>query len=103
MVNQIYATELQLNKASVSDTSCLDLHISIADSFITTKIYDKRDDFDLLIFIPRPKGSGDIAMSLTSVRPSVSCPLYNLNTVWNILMILHSYVEQVMTMCRVQK
>ena len=29
--------------------------------------------------------------------------LNNLITVWNVLMILHSYVEQVMTMCRVQK
>ena len=64
----IYAAELQLNKASVPDTLCLDLHISVADSFITTKIYGKRDDFDLLIFIPQPKDSGDIAMSLTSVH-----------------------------------
>ena len=45
----------------------------------------------------------------SSVRPSIRtsirkhfCPLNNLNTVWNVLMILHSYVEQVMTMCRVQ-
>ena len=29
--------------------------------------------------------------------------LYNLNTLWNIITILHSYVEQVMTMCRVQE
>ena len=28
-------------------------------------------------------------MSLVSVRPSVSCPLYNLTTIWNILMMLH--------------
>ena len=49
------------------------------------------------IFIPRPKGSGDIAMNQASVRPPVSCPLYNLKTIWNILMILHSYVEQVVT------
>ena len=27
-------------------------------------------------------------MILASIRPSVSCPLYNLKTVWNILMIL---------------
>ena len=45
------------------------------------------------IFIPRPKGSGDIAMSLASVRTSVR----------NILMILHSYLEQAKMMCRVQK
>ena len=32
-----------------------------------------------------------------------SCPLCNLNTLWNIIMILHSYVEQVMTICRVQE
>ena len=32
-----------------------------------------------------------------------SCPLCNLNTLWNITIILHSYIEQVMTMCRVQE
>ena len=26
--------------------SFLDLHLSISDGFVTTKIYDKRDDFD---------------------------------------------------------
>ena len=37
-----------MNKANVSDTevSFLDLRLSIADSFVKTKIYDKRDDFD---------------------------------------------------------
>ena len=29
--------------------------------------------------------------------------LHNLNTLWNIIMILHSYVEQVMTMCHIQE
>ena len=33
-----------------------------------------------------------------SVRKDFSCPLNNLNTVWNIMMIFHSYVEEVMTM-----
>ena len=37
------------------------------------------------------------------ISDPISCPLYNLNTLWNIIMILHSYVEQVMTMCRVQE
>ena len=48
MVNRIYPSELQLNKANVSDTetSFLDLHLSILDGFVKTKIYDKRDDFD---------------------------------------------------------
>ena len=36
MVNRIYPSELQLNKANVSDTkaSFLDLHLSISDSFV---------------------------------------------------------------------
>ena len=28
------------------ETSILDLHLSISDGFVKTKIYDKRDDFD---------------------------------------------------------
>ena len=45
VVNRIYPSELQVNKASVSDTevSFLDLHLSISDGFVKTKIYDKRD------------------------------------------------------------
>ena len=48
MVNRIYHSELQLNKANVSDTkaSILDLYLSISDGFVKTKIYDKSDDFD---------------------------------------------------------
>ena len=48
MVNRIYPSELQLNKAKVSDTeaSFFYLHLSISDGFVKTKIYDKRDDFD---------------------------------------------------------
>ena len=36
MVNHIYPSELQLNKANVSDTeaSFLDLHLSISDGFV---------------------------------------------------------------------
>ena len=47
MVGRIYPSELQLHKANVSDTeaSFLDLHLSISDGFVKTKIYDKRDDF----------------------------------------------------------
>ena len=43
MVNRIYLSELQLNKANVSDTeaSIFDLHLSISDGFVKTKIYDK--------------------------------------------------------------
>ena len=62
MVNRIYHSELQLNKANVSDTetSFLDLHLSISDGFVTTKIYDKRDDFDIVNF---PFLDGDVPRS----------------------------------------
>ena len=48
IVNQIYPPELQLNKANISDTEApiLDLHLSVANGFVISKIYDKRDDFD---------------------------------------------------------
>ena len=48
MVNRIYPSELHLYKVNMSDTeaSFLDLHVSISDGFVKTKIYDKRDDFD---------------------------------------------------------
>ena len=48
IVNQIYPPELQLNKANASDTEApfFDLHLSVSNGFVSTKIYDKRDDFD---------------------------------------------------------
>ena len=48
IVSQIYHIELQLNKANTSDTDAafLDLHLSISNDIVSTKIYDKRDDFD---------------------------------------------------------
>ena len=48
MVVRIYPPELQLNKANTSDTEApfLDLHLSISNGFVSSKIYDKRDDFD---------------------------------------------------------
>ena len=51
MVGQIYATELQLNKANSSDTeaSFLDLNLSITNGIVSSKIYDKRDDFNFEI------------------------------------------------------
>ena len=64
MVNRIYPSELQLNKANVSDTeaSFLDLHLSISDGFVQTKIYDKRDDFDFDI-VNFPFLDGDVPRS----------------------------------------
>ena len=48
MVSQIYPAKLQLNKVNTSDTEApfLDLHVSILDEFVSSKIYNKRDDFD---------------------------------------------------------
>ena len=48
MLNQTYPPALKLNKANTSDTETpiLDLHLSISNDFVSTKIYDKRDDFD---------------------------------------------------------
>ena len=51
MVNQIYSSELQLKKANTSDTEAvfLDLHLSISYNIVSTKNYDKRDDFEFEI------------------------------------------------------
>ena len=51
MVGQIYPTELQLNKANSSDTEApfMDLNLSITNGIVSSKIYDKRDDFNFEI------------------------------------------------------
>ena len=61
MVNQIYPSELQLNKANTSDTEApfWDLHLSISNGFVSSKIYDKRDDFDFDI-VNFPFLDGDV-------------------------------------------
>ena len=47
MVSQIYPSEDQLNKANtLIKKPHLDLHLSISNGIVSTKIYDKRDDFD---------------------------------------------------------
>ena len=64
MANHIYPSELQLNKANVSDTeaSFLNLHLSISDGFVKAEIYDKRDDFDFDI-VNFPFLDGDVPRS----------------------------------------
>ena len=55
MVNHIYPPELQLNKANTSDIEApfLDLYLSISNGFVSSKIYDKRNDFDFdLVNLP---------------------------------------------------
>ena len=48
MVDRIYPTELQLNKANSFDTEApfLDLNLCISNGTFSTKIYDTRDNFD---------------------------------------------------------
>ena len=43
-----YPPELQVNKANISDTEArlLDIHLSVANAFVSSEIYDKHDDFD---------------------------------------------------------
>ena len=50
MVDQTYPPELQLNKANTSDTEVpfLDFYLSISNGFVSSNIFDKRDD---IIFI----------------------------------------------------
>ena len=45
---QMYSSELQLNKANTSYTKAvfLDLHFSVSNDIVSTKIYDKYGSFD---------------------------------------------------------
>ena len=48
LTDLIYPSELKFNKANTSDTEApfLDLHLSISNGFVSSKIFDKCDDFD---------------------------------------------------------
>ena len=72
MVSQKYPSELQLYTANTSDTEAafLDLHLSISNYLVSTKIYDKRDDFDFDI-VNLPFLDGDVPRS-TSYRVYIS-------------------------------
>ena len=63
-VGQIYPTELQLNKANSSDTEApfLDLNISITNGIVSSKIYDKRDEF-IFEIVNFPFLDGDVPRS----------------------------------------
>ena len=64
MVSQIYPSELQRIKANTSNTEAefVDLHLSISNDIISTKIYVKRDDFDFEI-VSFPFLDGDVPRS----------------------------------------
>ena len=86
MVSQIYPSELQLNKANTSDTKAafLDLHLSISNEIVFTKIYDKRDDFDFEIVnfpfldadVPRSTSYGGYISQLVRFDRASSCVTY---------------------------
>ena len=61
MVNQIFPPELQLNKPNTSDTETpfSDLHLSISNGFVSSKIYDEGDDFEFDI-VNFPFLDGDV-------------------------------------------
>ena len=48
VVNPMYPSVLRLNKSNISDTETpfLDLHLTIFNGFVSSKIYDQHDDFD---------------------------------------------------------
>ena len=64
MVGQIYPTELQLNNSNSSDTVApfLDLNLSLTNGIVSSKIYDKQDDFNFEI-INFPFLNGDVPRS----------------------------------------
>ena len=82
MVSQIYPSELQLNKANTSDTeaSFLDLHLSISNDIVSTKICDKPYDFDFEIVnfpflysdVPRSVSYRDFLSQLIRIARSSS-------------------------------
>ena len=73
MVGRIYPPELQLNKANASDTEApfLDLHLSISNGLVSSKMYDKRDDFDFDI-VKFPFLDGDVPRSTSSYGVNIS-------------------------------
>ena len=64
MVSQISPTEIQLNKANSSDTEApfLNLDLYIANGIVSSKIYDKREDFTFEI-VNFPFLDGDVPRS----------------------------------------
>ena len=91
MVNRINPSELQLNKAIVSDTevSFLDLHLCISDGFVMTKFYDIRDDFDIVNF---PFLDGDFPRSTSygvyTLKKNKNATLFQRKMHWVVFKVL---------------
>ena len=66
MGNRIFPPNLQVNKTNTSDTEApfLDLRLSISNGFVSSKIYDKRDDFDFDL-VNFPFLDGDVPRSIS--------------------------------------
>ena len=66
MLRQKYPSELLLNNANTSDTEAefLYMHLSISNDIVSTKIYDKRDDFDFES-VNFPFLDGDVSRSIS--------------------------------------
>ena len=83
MVGQIYPTELQLNKVNSSDNEALflDLNLSITNGIFSSKIYDKRDNFNFEIVnfpfldgdFPRSPSYGEYISQLIRFATVCSC------------------------------
>ena len=73
MVDRIYPTELQLNRANSSDTeaSFLDLNLFISNGTVSTKVYDKRDNFDFDIvnfpFLDGPRRNSYVVLYISQL------------------------------------
>ena len=92
MVNQIYPSELQLNIANFHlipiEAPFLDLRLTISDGFVSSQIYDKRDDFDFDIVnvtfldgdIPRATPYGVYILSQLIRFARVSSHVVDFNT-----------------------
>ena len=63
-IHYIYRAGLQFNKVNTfhTEASFLVLHLSISNDIVSTKFYDKRDDFDFEI-VNFPFVEGDIPRS----------------------------------------
>ena len=53
MVNRIYSPQLHVNKAYSSDIKApfLDKYLSISNGIVSSKLYNKRDDFEVDSYI----------------------------------------------------
>ena len=94
MVGQIYPTKLQLNKANSFDAEApfLNLNLSITKGIVSSKFYDKRDDFNFEI-VNLPFHDRDVPRS-----PSYGVYIFRLFVLLEcVLMLMTSTTEIILT------